>query len=149
METLSRTLEWFDTARPDPTVSTFNVQFGVHLEEVAETLSAIDPIDDALAIKIENAKIALEVLANDLKSGVHHIERADILRIPLLDGLCDTIVTSVGCAQALGWDIIGAMDEVNASNFSKFVNGEPVFKEGGKIAKGPDYRPPNLTPYIK
>ena len=63
----------------------------------------------------------------------------------LLDALCDQIVTAVGVAHMFGMNIEGAMDEVNRSNFSKFVDGKPVFNEHGKIIKGPNYTPPDLT----
>ena len=43
-----------------------------------------------------------------------------------------------------GMDIVGALDEVNRSNFSKFVNGKPVFDENGKIKKGANYKEPDL-----
>ena len=35
--------------------------------------------------------------------------------------------------------IVEAVGRVNKSNWSKFVNGKPIFDENGKIAKGPDY----------
>lgn len=49
----------------------------------------------------------------------------------------------------MGFDMVGALKEVNASNYSKFENGKPVFNEQGKIAKGKDYFKPNLTTYLK
>jgi len=48
----------------------------------------------------------------------------------------------------LGYQIHGAMLEVNASNFSKFVDGEPVFNEDRKIMKGPDYFKPDLKKFL-
>ena len=66
----------------------------------------------------------------------------------LLDALCDQIVTAVGVAHMLGMDIEGALNEVNNSNWSKFEDGEPVFNEQGKIAKGRDYFAPDLTRFI-
>ena len=62
--------------------------------------------------------------------------------------MCDQIVTAVGVAHMLGYDIEGALAEVNASNFSKFENGQPVFNESGKIKKGTFYREPELLPFI-
>lgn len=66
----------------------------------------------------------------------------------LLDALCDQIVTAVGVAHMFGMNIEGALTEVNRSNWSKFVNEAPVFDENGKIAKGPDYTPPDLTEFL-
>ena len=66
----------------------------------------------------------------------------------LLDSLCDQIVTAVGVAHMFGLDITGALEEVNRSNWSKFVDGEPVFNKHGKIAKGPNYSPPDLSKFV-
>ena len=147
-ETLRKTLNWFEVARPEAAPNTFSVQFGVHCEEFAETLDAIDPLDDELAELIQDASKAVKELASALKKGTHTLQKDDLIRVDLLDGLCDTIVTAVGTAHALGMDIVGAMDEVNSSNFSKFENGKPVFKANGKIGKGINYTPPNLEPFI-
>jgi predicted HAD superfamily Cof-like phosphohydrolase len=69
-------------------------------------------------------------------------------RVELLDALCDQIVTAVGVAYMMGMDIEGALAEVNRSNWSKFEGGVPVFNEQGKIAKGVEYTPPELSDYI-
>ena len=69
-------------------------------------------------------------------------------RVELLDALCDQVVTAVGVAYMMGMDIEGALAEVNRSNWSKFEGGVPVFNEQGKIAKGVEYTPPELSDYI-
>ena len=70
-------------------------------------------------------------------------------RRELLDALCDQIVTAVGVAYMLGMDIQGALNEVNRSNWSKFVDGKAVFNEQGKIAKSENYTPPQLVEFVK
>ena len=65
-----------------------------------------------------------------------------------LDALADGIVTATGMAHMAGMDIVGALGEVNRSNWSKFEDGKPVFNENGKIAKGKDYSKPELKPYL-
>jgi len=38
------------------------------------------------------------------------------------------------------------MDRVHKSNMSKLDdNGQPIYREDGKVLKGPNYKPPNLT----
>ena len=69
-------------------------------------------------------------------------------RVELLDALCDQIVTAVGVAYMMGMDIEGALAEFNRSNWSKFEGGVPVFNEQGKIAKGAEYTPSELSGYI-
>ena len=66
----------------------------------------------------------------------------------MLDSLADQLVTGVGVAHMLRMDIIGALNEVNLSNFSKFVDGIPQFDANRKIIKGPDYFKPNLELFL-
>lgn len=136
--------QWFEIAVPNPTAENVSVQYGCHLEEVAEMLDATgDPLE----------KISMEHLANQYKTNntVHSIALniiSDIKKIELLDSLCDQIVTAVGVAHMMGMDIEGALKEVNDSNMSKFEDGKAVFNENGKIKKGKYYRKPDLTPFI-
>ena len=110
--------EWFKAAKPNPSTADVCVQIGCHYEEVSE-MSAV-----------------LEELSADA-------------RVELLDALCDQIVTAVGVAYMMGMDIEGALAEVNRSNWSKFKGSVvPVFNEHGKIVKGEDYTPPELSDYI-
>ena len=46
------------------------------------------------------------------------------------------------------YNISRAMKEVNGSNYSKFVDGYPVFEDNQKIKKGPDYYKAVLEPYL-
>jgi hypothetical protein len=42
-------------------------------------------------------------------------------------------------------NIVEAINRVNSSNWSKYnADGKPIFNEHGKIAKGPNYAPPDL-----
>lgn len=66
----------------------------------------------------------------------------------LLDALVDQIVTAVGVGHMMGMDVLGALAEVNRSNFSKFEDGKPVFDANGKITKGKHYTPPQLDKFI-
>lgn len=135
--TLAHTKKWFEQAVPNPTLKNKTVQFGVHLEEVGEMARAVG--EHELAEHLER-------LALGYKTGPEGFGTID--HKELLDALCDQIVTAVGVAHMFGLDIKGAMVEVNRSNFSKFVDGEPVFNEHGKIVKGPFYMPPHLTPFV-
>ena len=68
----------------------------------------------------------------------------------LLKELCDLQYVLSGAAVALGLDIQVAFNRVHDSNMSKLDdNGKPVYREDGKIIKGPNYRPPNLEDLVK
>lgn len=136
--------QWFETAVPTPTKDTQRVQMAVHLEEMGEMF---DGVDDASKERFKHAQFVLNVLSDTMKSNPQ-FKTTVTDRDALLDALCDVIVTAVGLGHSYGFDIVGALGEVADSNDSKFVDGKPVFNEQGKIAKGPNYKKPNLTPFL-
>jgi hypothetical protein len=135
---LQRTLEWFKLAVPYPSKKNKSVQIGCWAEESCEVLEALG----------EHHYDGLQAIADDYKSYDGEIALSAQQRLELLDGLCDVIVTAVGVAHMFDMDILGAMSEVNRSNFSKFVDGKPVFNEQGKIAKPATFSQPNLEQFV-
>ena len=140
MNELQRTLEWFQLAVPNPTDKNKSVQIGCFFEEVSEVVEALGDYSSQYGL--------ISDMAHDYKTYDGKIHLTPQQRLELLDGLCDTIVTAVGVAHMLDMDIIGAMSEVNRSNFSKFVDGKPVFNEQGKIAKPVTFSQPNLEQFV-
>ena len=135
--------EWFKAAKPEPTVKDASVQIGCHYEEVSEMSSVLyDDVEHALAAT------ALAYKMNRGRYLAYVEELSADERVELLDALCDQVVTAVGVAYMMGMDIEGALAEVNRSNWSKFEGGVPVLNEHGKIAKGAEYTPPELSDYI-
>jgi len=142
------TLNWFKQALPNPTAVNFTVQLGVHLEEISETLDALVlNSEDQQSLAVAHSRIeGLKLLADSLKVGGVYVD--NVQSVPeLIDGLADQHVTLTGLAHIAGLDFEGAKAEVDRSNFSKFVGGKPIFNENGKIAKGPNYVPPNLESF--
>lgn len=138
--TIPHIKQWFVEAVPTPTDKNRAVQLGCHLEEVAEMLCALFPGDSQLAKLMDEKAIYFKT---EYPGIFHEADRQE-----LLDALCDQIVTAVGLAHMFGLDIEGALAEVDRSNWSKFVDGKPVFDENGKIAKPTSYSPPDLTPFL-
>ena len=126
--------EWFARAVPTPTQRNQTVQAGCLFEEAAEL---------AEALGVEYPPISF--LADKLKQDVTKLTPAPVLT---LDALCDLIVTCVGLAYMMGYDLHAALEVVNASNWSKFEDGQPVFDERGKIQKGKNYRAPSLEAFV-
>lgn len=62
-----------------------------------------------------------------------------------LKELCDILYVVYGTAVSFGWDIDTAFNRVHASNMSKLgEDGKPIYREDGKVMKGPNYTPPDL-----
>ena len=135
--------EWFKAAKPNPSTADVCVQIGCHYEEVSE-MSAV--LYDGVRFALASTAILYKINHSEYLVAVEELS-ADA-RVELLDALCDQIVTAVGVAYMMGMDIEGALAEVNRSNWSKFEGGVPVFNEQGKIAKGVQYTPPELSDYI-
>ena len=135
---------WFQAAKPNPSTADACVQIGCHYEEVSEMGAAL--CDDDVACELADTALLYKM------NNICYIDAIEELnadaRVELLDALCDQIVTAVGVAYMMGMDIEGALAEVNRSNWSKFKGGVPVFNAQGKIAKGAEYTPPELSDYI-
>ena len=136
--------EWFKAAKPNPSTADACVQIGCHYEEVSEMGAAL--CDDDVACELADTALLYQMNHNWYIGAIEELS-ADA-RVELLDALCDQIVTAVGVAYMMGMDIEGALAEVNRSNWSKFKGGVPVLNAQGKIAKGAEYTPPELSDYI-
>ena len=67
----------------------------------------------------------------------------------LLKELADLVYVTYGYAATFGWDLDEAVRRVHASNMSKLdASGEPIYREDGKVLKGPFYQEPNLTDLV-
>ena len=145
--------KWFETAVPYPTEHNIHAQLGVHLEEVAEMLSALRdagakfPVREQLGFVVDVLNF-IQKQINAYTNGAEIVVQ-DLDRVEILDALCDQIVTAIGCAHMLGMDIEGALAEVARSNDSKFdEDGQPIFNPQKKIMKGPNYFAPDLTKFV-
>lgn len=143
MNELENTKQWFEQAIPNPTPEQACIQVGCHYEEVSEMMHALG--DDGESVRVED-------LATEYKEAHEHLVSyltiTPSFKVELLDSLVDQIVTAVGVGHMMGMDVLGALSEVNRSNYSKFEGGKAVFDENGKIKKGKHYSPPNLKPFV-
>ena len=138
---------WHKRARPSPTDDQFQVQLGCHLEEVVEQLETISSGNFYTNSMIDMAVISLTFLSRSLKEKATTVMVDD--PVGFLDAAVDQIVTSVGVAHCANMDVIGAVKEVDSSNWSKYdEDGMPLFDDFGKIRKGPNYVPPSLNTFI-
>ena len=66
-----------------------------------------------------------------------------------LKELADLIYVCYQYAENMGWLLDEALDRVHLSNMSKLDDeGKPVYREDGKVLKGPNYQPPTLTDLV-
>ena len=66
-----------------------------------------------------------------------------------LKELADLIYVGYQYAENMGWFLDEALERGHISNMSKLgEDGKPIYREDGKVLKGPHYKPPNLTDLI-
>lgn len=131
--------EWFAVvlANDAPGTDRFPVQLGCHLEEVVEMLNEVYVADSDVNSALEEACIELTKVAEALKSGQQEVsvDRAEAFE----DSLLDQLVTGTGLLKMRGADVAESVARVDVANFTKFVEGKPVYKDGGKVGKGPNF----------
>ncbi|MDT8414056.1 MAG: nucleoside triphosphate pyrophosphohydrolase family protein [Flavobacteriaceae bacterium] len=88
-------------------------------------------------MKEENEEYLEAALENNL------IEVADALG-DMLYILCGTMLE-----HGMQHKIEAVFNEIQRSNMSKLgVDGKPIYREDGKVMKGPNYEKPNLKPFF-
>ena len=71
------------------------------------------------------------------------------VQVECLKELADLVYVCYQYAANMGWDLDEAMYRVHESNMSKLdEDGNPIYREDGKVLKGPNYKPPNLEDLV-
>jgi predicted HAD superfamily Cof-like phosphohydrolase len=66
-----------------------------------------------------------------------------------LKELGDLVYVCIQYSLSQGWDLNEAMDRIHKSNMSKLgPDGKPVKRFDGKLIKGPNYQPPDLSDLV-
>ena len=66
-----------------------------------------------------------------------------------LKELADLIYVCYQYAENMHWFLDEALNRVHESNMSKLgEDGNPIYREDGKVLKGPNYKPPDLSDLV-
>lgn len=104
-----------------------------------------------LSLIREEYRELVEALCNwmQCRKAAEYSEVAALLKQEVIKELCDVLFVCEQMAAFLGLDTNTAMLRVSESNMTKLDhNGEPIFNEMGKVMKGPNYVPPDLSDLI-
>ena len=92
---------------------------------------------------VEEFKEFLQAEGMLFMHGRNHQEHA-------LKELADLVYVCYQYAENMGWFLDEAMNRVHESNLSKLdEEGKPIYREDGKVLKGPNYKPPDLSDLFK
>ena len=91
----------------------------------------------------ETAKLRIELIVEELNELIDAKEDKDLIGIA--DALTDILYVTYGAGHAFGIDLDACFREVQRSNMSKLgEDGKPIYREDGKVLKGPNYSEPDL-----
>lgn len=66
-----------------------------------------------------------------------------------LKELADLVYVCFQYAESMEWDLEEVLSRVHKSNMSKLgLDGKPIRRKDGKVLKGPNYEPPNLSDLV-
>lgn len=121
-------------------------------EMVKEFREAFGKENEYTLEKVEHQLTLIEEEADELWHEVNQIDSSgflfqkDIDKERLTKELCDLIYVCYDFAIALELPVNEAFRRVHQSNLSKLgEDGKPVYREDGKVLKGPNYQKPDLS----
>lgn len=123
----------------DKDLATYKLRLKLTLEETFEALEAVTTAN----YYAKTFKPLLDLINQGIENIT--IDNIEVKPVDLLDALTDIDVVNTGFANLMGFDLEAANKEVYKSNMSKLdENGNPIFREDGKLLKSSLYVPPNL-----
>ncbi|MBD3688673.1 nucleoside triphosphate pyrophosphohydrolase family protein [Nanchangia anserum] len=110
-----------------------HMRLGLILEEVGELVGAVYGTRAAAAL-------------DEVASRLREYDEGERDVVEAADALADLTYVVYGMALESGISLPRVLAEVQASNMSKLdENGRPIYREDGKVLKGPGFFPPNVA----
>lgn len=95
----------------------------------------------------ELGELRVDLIAEELEELQEAIRDENIVEIA--DALTDLLYVVYGAGHAMGIDLDACFEEVHRSNMSKLDQfGRPIYREDGKVLKGPNYSAPDLRTIV-
>ena len=88
-------------------------------------------------------ELRIELIQEELEELSDAVADRDMIQIA--DALTDLLYVVYGTGHSFGIDLDECFQEVHSSNMSKLgEDGRPIYREDGKVMKGPNYFEPDL-----
>lgn len=106
-----------------------------------------DVLDKPTMPSSELARLRLELIREECEELTVATNAMDMVEIA--DALTDILYVVYGAGHAFGINLDACFDHVHASNMSKLGDdGKPIYREDGKVLKGPNYWAPNMAKFV-
>jgi len=94
------------------------------------------------------AALRLDLIEEEVQELRDGLGKKSMLEIA--DALTDILYVVYGAGHSFGIDLDECFDEVHSSNMTKLgEDGRPLYRDDGKVMKGPNYREPDLTAFVR
>lgn len=103
-----------------------------------------------IALTAEKIKLRFDLMQEENEEYLQAAQEGDLVEVAdalgdMLYILCGTILE-----HGLQHKIAAVFNEIQNSNMSKLgADGKPIYREDGKVLKGPQYFPPNIPQILK
>lgn len=92
--------------------------------------------------------LRINLLSEEFQEYLDGEQNNDLVEIS--DALGDMLYIIYGTCVSYGIPINEIFDEIHASNMSKLgEDGKPIYREDGKVLKGPNYFKPNISKILE
>ena len=121
------------------------------LSEQAKEFRSTYGIDNSPSLPSRNKQknLIVEEFKEFLESEGMLFRNNPVFPAEALKELADLVYVCYQYAENMNWYLDEALDRVHKSNMSKLdENGHPIYRDDGKVLKGPNYIPPNLTDLV-
>lgn len=121
-----------------------------NFDKVGEFMEAFgQEVKDAPEIPpLEVVDLRYNLIAEELDEFTRAVAKNDLTGVA--DALTDLLYVVYGAGHAFGIDLDLTFNIVHDSNMSKLgPDGKPIYRDDGKVMKGPNYVPPDLSIIFK
>ena len=95
--------------------------------------------------KEDTMELRIDLIEEELGEFKDAILSADGTLVDVADALSDLLYVVYGAGHSFGIDLDDCFAEVHRSNMSKLgEDGKPIYREDGKVLKGPNFSEPDL-----
>ena len=93
------------------------------------------------------AALRLDLIEEEVQELRDGLGKGSLLEVA--DALTDILYVVYGAGHSFGIDLDDCFNEVHRSNMTKLgEDGRPMYRDDGKVMKGPNYETPNLEQFL-
>lgn len=114
-----------------------------NFEKVAEFMTAFKQDVETEPGWTSVSELRYDLIDEELKELRQALDERNLIEVA--DALTDLLYVVYGAGHSFGINLDKCFEEVHNSNMSKLgEDGEPIYREDGKVLKGPNYWQPDL-----